>query len=204
MSKGIFIVFEGIDGAGTTSNSKLLVEWLKKKNFPAIWTSEPTQHKIGILIKQLLREETVNPCVDALLFAADRMWHVERLIRPYLAKGYIVVSDRYIESSIAYQGAQGVDIDWILEINRGVVLPDVTILLDISPETSLSRIKDRAYIEKFEKIEFLRKAREIYLSRAKTKKYYVLNAEEDLETVQERVRRIVKNYMKKIGYSTSL
>ncbi|MCD6563825.1 MAG: dTMP kinase [Thermoproteales archaeon] len=201
MNKGIFIVFEGIDGSGTTSNSKLITAWLEKLGYPTIWTSEPTQSDIGMLIKKKLKTPTLDPHIDALLFAADRIWHIEKIIKPNLEKGYIVISDRYFESSIAYQGAQGVDIKWIQLINKNIISPDITIILDISPEKSLERIKNREIKEKFESMDFLKKVREIYLERAKIKNYYIIDAEKEINYIQEKIKNIILRYIQE-NYSS--
>ena len=200
MNKGLFIVFEGIDGSGTTSNSKLIAKWLADKGLPVIWTSEPTRSDIGLLIKQNLKKRTEDPHIDALLFAADRIWHVKKIIKPYLNKGYIVISDRFLESSIAYQGAQGVNIDWIKSINlinKLTISPDITFLLDVSPEKSLERIKDREIKERFEKIDFLRKVRKIYLTRATLNNYYIIDAEKEIDKIQEELKDIITEFLKK-------
>ena len=143
-------------------------------------------------IKKKLKTPTLDPHIDALLFAADRIWHIEKIIKPNLEKGYIVISDRYFESSIAYQGAQGVDIKWIQLINKNIISPDITIILDISPEKSLERIKNREIKEKFESVDFLKKVREIY---------FIIDAEKEIKNIKEKIKNIILRYIRE-NYSS--
>jgi len=120
MKRGLLICIEGLDKSGKTTQSRLLVESLRNKGFDAVYTTEPSNGEIGRFIRRyiLQRRERVSISVEALLFAADRIDHVEREIKPLLNDGKIVVSDRYVYSSLAYQGAAGLDVEWIKEINR--------------------------------------------------------------------------------------
>jgi len=190
--RGLFVVLEGIDGAGTTTNAKMLVEWFTSRGRRAWFTSEPTKGPVGIIIRRKLREKAFNdPVLETLLFAADRAWHLRREIVPRLKEGYMVVCDRYYESSVAYQGAQGASQEWILRVNEKFPEPDLTILLDIEPLKALQRIHNRAVIERFESASFLSKVREIYLERAREKGYEVINADRPMDKVQESVRELV-------------
>ncbi|CCC81432.1 dTMP kinase [Thermoproteus tenax] len=185
----IFIAIEGIDGSGKSTVISLLREML------GIYaTKEPSSGPIGRLIKEWsLKGGTQDPYVDALLFAADRLDHYQREIAPALAKGYIVVTERYIESSIAYQGAAGVDIGFIELVNSRVRRPDLTIILDIDPSKALERVRFRGTaLEKYEKIEFLRRVRAIYLDRAAKFGYAVLDADRGPREVAEDVARLVR------------
>ena len=113
--RGCFICVEGLDGCGKTTQTNLLVRSLRKSGYNAVYTAEPSRGKIGKFIKKycLHGEKRVSVVVEALLFAADRFEHVESEVIPTLNKGKIVVSDRYIYSSLAYQGAAGLDLKWI-------------------------------------------------------------------------------------------
>jgi len=150
---GRFIVLEGIDGAGTTTQTARLVERLRSEvpRTPVRVTREPSDGPIGSLVRQVLTGRIVIPggrapgwATMALLFAADRMDHVESEIEPFLAQGGIVVSDRYDASSLAYQsvssgrgGEQAVE--WIRELNKHALRPDLTIVLDLPSDTAAAR-----------------------------------------------------------------
>jgi len=143
--KGVFICVEGLDGCGKTTQTKLLVERLKKKGYDAIYTAEPSGGKIGSLIKEycLHGETRVSSIVEALLFAADRFEHVEKEVIPALNEGKLVVSDRYVYSSLAYQGAAGLDLEWIEKINEHAIRPHLAVFIDVEPETVIQRLKPR-------------------------------------------------------------
>jgi len=187
--KGVFIAFEGIDGAGSTTHSILLSKWLKEQGYEVLLTKEPSENEIGKLIRNLLYKK-IPPAVDALLFAADRILHLHEEIKPTLERGDIVISDRYIESSLAYQVAQGLDPKWVLEINKYAIQPDMNIILDIDPEAALKRKGGKAST-KFESVNFLKKVREIFLERAKIKNYIVIDTTGPINKVQEEIRRTV-------------
>jgi len=153
--KGIFICVEGLDGCGKTTQTKLLVERLKKKGYDAIYTAEPGRGKIGEFIKKycLHGETRVSSIVEALLFAADRFEHVEKEVIPALSEGKLVVSDRYAYSSLAYQGAAGLDLEWIGKINEHAIRPDLAIFIDVEPETVIQRLKPRRSIMEMKFVE---------------------------------------------------
>jgi dTMP kinase len=160
--KGAFIVIEGLDGCGKTTQTKLLVEKLQE-NHDAIYTAEPSQGSIGVFIRTsiLYREKRLPSAVEALLFAADRVDHVQNEVLPAMRQGKLVVSDRYLYSSLAYQGATGLSVDWIQRINEHALRPDLAIFIDVDPETVMRRLKPEKSV--MEKLETQRKVREIYL-----------------------------------------
>lgn len=161
--KGLFIAFEGIDGAGLTTHSKLVEKWLieEKGIEKVLLTKEPTEAPIGFLLRGIMSRQiniTPYPHVMALLFAADRLYHLyeepygpgsrHRGILAALREGYVVISDRYVISSMAYQGSRdvgtlavSVDMGWVREVNKFAPLPDVVVYLDVPPEVSASRIR---------------------------------------------------------------
>ena len=192
LPRGIFIALEGIDGSGTSTHASLLTKWLGKKNIPVLRTHEPTDAPIGKLIRIILRDETIPPATDALLFAADRVEHTIQRIEPALKKGIVVISDRYMESSIAYQSSSNLSIEWIETINQFATRPDLTILLDVSPTISLKRKRRRKPQDKFESIQFLTKVREIFLQRAKEQNFTVINAEGPISEVQKQIQTSVE------------
>jgi dTMP kinase len=148
---GRFVVLEGIDGAGTTTHVGRLAERLRTMRVAVRATREPSDGPVGTLVRQVLTGRVVVPggrapgwATMALLFAADRMDHVESEIEPFIAEGGVMLSDRYDASSLAYQSvSSGADskeaVEWIRSLNRYVRRPDLTIVLDVSPETASER-----------------------------------------------------------------
>ncbi|MBS7646805.1 MAG: dTMP kinase [Candidatus Bathyarchaeia archaeon] len=161
--QGFFICIEGLDGCGKTTQTKILVKRLRRIGYDAVYTAEPSRGKIGNFIKRycLHGEKRMSSIVEALLFAADRYEHVENEIVPALKNGKIVVSDRYVYSSLAYQGAAGLSLDWIRKINQHVVVPNLAIYIDVEPETVVRRLKPKKSV--MENLETQRKVREVYM-----------------------------------------
>ncbi|ADV64999.1 dTMP kinase [Desulfurococcus mucosus] len=161
--KGYFIVLEGLDGAGKTTVAHRLVEELESRGFPAIYTYEPTDSEIVKAVKSIY-SDLRDAYIDALAFALDRLIHVKSLVKPFIEKGVTVVSDRYFYSSVAYQSASGAPFDWILEVNKYALKPDVAIYLDVDPEEGLSRkTTSTSRFPEYEKKEFLHRVREAYV-----------------------------------------
>ncbi|HDM36246.1 MAG TPA: dTMP kinase [Candidatus Syntrophoarchaeum butanivorans] len=156
----MLIVFEGTDGSGLTTQSRLITEWLREKGYRVHLTKEPTTGVIGRLIREILRKKVrVTPQTLALLFAADRAEHT-REIREWTEKGEIVISDRYRLSSFAYQSLK-LDLDWIVAINAHSIAPDLTFVLETPAEVSLERIKRRnSENELFEDVDKLKRISE--------------------------------------------
>jgi dTMP kinase len=192
MQKPIFIVLEGGDAAGTTTHSRLLKGFLESQGFKVYLTQEPSQSKIGKLVREYLKNKDIPPSTDALLFAADRNLHYNNEIKKKLEEGFIVISDRYIESSIVYQSVQSpeISIEWVKEINKFVGWPDITIILDIDPKIALAR-KENQDLEKFEETLFLDKVRNLYLQRAKQENYFVISSDDIIEIVQENIQKLI-------------
>ena len=144
ISKPRFIALEGIDGAGTTTQSRLLVDWLRSLGRPVHLTREPSDGPIGLLIREVLRGDhgEFDPSAIALLFAADRLDHLSREIRPALARGRDVVSDRYVLSSLAYQGLDG-NLPWVETLNARAEPAALTIVLDVPVDVCLARLEQR-------------------------------------------------------------
>ncbi len=194
----MLIAIEGIDGSGKGVQSKLLQRWLKEKGYDTVITKEPTDGAIGKVLRDALRAGDLDPKTEALLFAADRADHAKWIIER-LEEGKLIVSERYIHSSLAYQGASGVSMEWVKELNRFAPLPDLVILLDISPAEGLKRIGSGNSLrssmrekEHFERREFLTKVRAIYLDLAKEHKNMErIDASGSIEDVQTAIRRKV-------------
>lgn len=195
--KSFFIVLDGVDGSGSTTHSHLLKGFLESKGFNVHLTQEPSQSKIGTVLREFLKNKEIPPTTDALLFAADRDLHYHNEIKKKLEEGHIVISDRYLESSIIYQSIQSdkISVDWIKEINKFIELPDITIILDIDPKVGLARKEDED-LEKFEDTSFLDKVRDLYLTRANQEGYYVVSSDDIIEFVQEKIQKIIIEKLK--------
>jgi dTMP kinase len=160
--KGVFICIEGLDGCGKTTQAKLLAKKLRK-SYNAVYTAEPSRGKIGTFIRKrcLYGEKRLSTVVEALLFAADRVEHVENEVLPALREGRLVISDRYVYSSLAYQGAAGLSIEWIEQINIHALKPDLAVFIDVNPKTVMQRLKPERSV--MENIETQQKVRDVYL-----------------------------------------
>ncbi|WP_418791294.1 dTMP kinase [Phosphitispora sp. TUW77] len=210
--KGIFITFEGPDGAGKTTQIKMLGQALEKMDKIVIYTREPG----GTSISEEIRSLLLNPCnkemvdrTEALLYAAARAQHVEEIIRPAIRKGYIVLCDRFTDSTIAYQGfGRGIDIDFLRELNEMAVagvFPDLTLIFDLAPDVGIGRINEKRVgqagegkdrIEQ-ENMDFHAKVRcgfrEVALSEPQRCK--VIDAGRDKETIHSEVIQLVKEVL---------
>lgn len=191
---GFFIAIEGIDGSGKTTHSKKLARWLNKHGVKSIYTREPTNGDIGRILKRMARKKNVDPRVEALLFAADRLEHLNKVIQPYVKKGYVVISDRYVYSSLAYQTVTTSDPEWVKEINKFAYKPDLTILLDLEPRIGLSRVRRNR--TRFEEESFLEKVRQEYLRLAGKDELKIIDASKSIEEVFEKIVREVEEHLK--------
>ena len=197
MKRGFLIVIEGIDGAGKTTHARKLVRWLRKNGIRTRYTFEPTRGAIGRILEKMASKRKVDVRVEALLFAADRIDHLNKIIKPLLEKGFIIISDRYVHSSIAYQSVTVGDQGWVEELNKFAEKPDLVILLDVDPETGLKRIKRKR--ARFERIEILKKVREKYLELAEREGFKVINANRGVEEVFEDVKSSVEKFLEDKG-----
>ena len=193
--RGVFIVFEGIDGSGKSTHIKALTNELRSQGQSVLTTSEPSKDRIGNFIRRYAErnDRRLTPETEALLFAADRFEHVMTVIEPALRRGRTVISDRYIHSSIAYQGAGGLDLDWIREMNRFSPKPDLGILLDILPEFSLQRVDRRKTV--FEVSDYLRKVRAIYLQMVEEGELVRIDADKPRKAVQMEILSLVQELL---------
>ena len=190
MSRGKLIAIEGIDKSGKTTLANLLAEKLSSTGLRVTVTYAPWPPKITDVINEAT-SSGVDGEVETLLFAADRLLHIRRLIQPALEKGEWVITDRYVYSSIAYQPARGADRRWVEEVNRYAVKPDLTILLDIDPSLSLRR-KGHKRLQGLERIEYLESIRKTYLELAKEYGFLVLDATANTENLAEHVITFLK------------
>lgn len=191
---GLFIVIEGLDGAGSSTQVEKLTEYLKQRDYKVLMTKEPTNNIIGGLIRGQLTKDwhTDQDCLQ-LLFAADRAHHLEREILPALKNGYVVISDRYLFSTIAY-GALDTDYEWLKKINERFRLPDLYLIVDTIPETCVERMKKSRYqLELFEGLEKLKKVRENFLRLSKEyKDIHVLDGNRLSDDIFDEIKLILK------------
>lgn len=195
--RGKFVCVEGLDGSGKSTQIRLLAGWLRRMGREVVVTEEPTGGPIGRILKLALRGTLKLPvAAEALLFAADRLQHVEQVIAPAVGSGKIVVSDRYTASSLAYQSARGLPLRWVMKINEMAPEPDLTILIDVPAEVSAQRINRSRRLDEFERnLELQRKVRQAYLDIVKVCKMKVIDGNRPIEKVQEDIRRWVKKLL---------
>ncbi len=203
---GFFVVLDGIDGCGKSLHSRLLNEELLAAGYRTFRTMEPSNGVIGRFIRHsLLRSQKTDPEIEALLFAADRFDHLHYEILPSLKRGRVVVSDRYFHSSLAYQGAQGVDLDWIRELNSFAIKPDLSIYLDLPPDIGLQRKRGPSSV--LEKFELQKKVREAFLQLASSGEMILVDANGPINDVKQRILSITLNALRdereKAAYSDS-
>jgi dTMP kinase len=183
----MYICLEGIDGSGKTTQIELIVKWLDKCGLEVLRVFEPTDSPAGRLIRELLQNP--NATNDnfqktlALLFAADRVMLMEKIKEEEKA-GRIVLSDRCFYSSMVYQNGT----DWIAEINKFAKKPDIVLLMDIDPETAISRCEGK---DSFEDMKFLSKIRKRYLELADKEDFIVINANNGLNKVHDDIKRVI-------------
>jgi dTMP kinase len=201
---GLLIAFEGGEGSGKTTQARLVAIWLRELGYDVEKTHEPGATKIGMRLRALLLDTShtgMSPRAEALMYAADRAEHVASVIAPALARGAIVITDRYVDSSLAYQGAgRDLPVDEIARFNRwatGGRIPDLTILLDMDPMAGLSRRARSADRLEAEPADFHLRVRGgfLALARAEPARYLVLDADrppaEITRDIQERIRELL-------------
>lgn len=208
--KGRFIVLEGIDGAGTTTQLRLTVEWLEKRGELVHATREPTDGPIGLLLRQILRGRLVSSpggdagktmpfdaAATALLFAADRLDHLHNEILPALENGRHVICDRYVLSSLAYQSLE-TDLKFVRTINEKAIAPDLTIFLRVRPEIAMDRIETtRTQKESFERLPLQKRIAAAYekvLEGSKEGEVAIVDGEENVTAVTTKVRAALERF----------
>jgi dTMP kinase len=195
----MFVTFEGLDGSGKSTQAELLADWLRSQGRTVLTTREPGGTPVGEAVRDLvLHGDELSPWTEAALFAAARAEHVELAIRPALERGEDVVCDRYLDSSVAYQGiARGLGESRVLELNltvTGGLLPDRTFLVLVDPEEARRRGgEDRDRIER-ETEEFMRRADEAFRSLAASypARIVALDGDRAAEEIAEEVREHVR------------
>lgn len=209
--RGKFITFEGIDGSGKSTQLEILANELRVSGFDVITTQEPGGTALGHRLRKVFleTEERVTPIAELLLFAADRAQHVEFLIKPSIAAGKIVVSDRYADATVAYQGAgRGFDhaiINQITELATGGLKPDLTLFFDVSVETAVSRTHRRSAEGEqknrmdSESVEFYERVRAAYLQTAESEpnRFIIIDGSGAIDDVKAKTLEIVTNFLYK-------
>jgi dTMP kinase len=193
---GKFVVLEGLDGSGQSTQVKFLGDFLKEKGQAVVLTKEPTlSSQAGQKIRKVLDEKIkIEPAQLQKLFAQDRKEHLKNLIEPALKQEKIVISDRYFFSSFAF-GALDLDLEWLIKLNNDFILPDMTFFLDVKPEICLARIEKRGEeIKLFEKKEKLAKVWQNYkLILNRFENTYIINGEKSIEEVFKQIKEKVIN-----------
>ncbi|MFI7690394.1 dTMP kinase [Nonomuraea sp. NPDC049655] len=201
---GLFMAFEGGEGSGKTTQSRLIAIWLRDQGYDVVQTREPGSTKIGMRLRAILldaAERGLSARSEALLYAADRAEHVEKVIRPALYRGSLVISDRYVDSSLAYQGAgRALDPEDVSKINAwatGGLVPHLTVLIDTPPEVGLTRLGGAADRIESEPLEFHQRVRKEFraLAAADPGRYLVVDGTMPPEVltrqIQDRIREIL-------------
>lgn len=194
MGRGLFISFEGVDGTGKTTQAPLLAAHLREEGYEVVLTHEPGGTPISEGIRGVLLStdhSRMSPVTELLLYNAARVQHLEEKIIPALSEGKIVITDRFTDSTIAYQGyGRGIDFDLILSLDRIAtkgIRPDITILLDLDVETGLGRNKMVNKVDRIEleKIDFHRRVREGFraLASAEPERFVVVDAAQPVDAV---------------------
>lgn len=196
MAEGVFVVFEGGEGAGKSTQSEVLATWLGDRGRSVTRTREPGGTPAAEAIRAVLLDVSntgLDDRAEALLFAAARGDHAARVIRPALERGDIVVCDRYLDSSVAYQGGgRDLGLDAVRELSlwatRGLV-PDLTVLLDVDPAVGLARVERPDRLEA-EPLEWHARVRQAFLDLAagESERYLVLNGHDEVEQIADAVR----------------
>ncbi|MFF0308737.1 dTMP kinase [Streptosporangium sp. NPDC004379] len=202
--RGMFVAFEGGEGSGKTTQSRLLAIWLRDQGYDVVQTREPGSTKVGMRLRAILLDavhQGLSARSEALLYAADRAEHVEKVIRPALYRGSMVVCDRYVDSSLAYQGAgrslKQEDVARVNEWATGGLVPDLTVLIDTPPSIGLTRLGGAADRIESEPLEFHERVRREFraLAAAHPDRYLVVDGTLDQrmisEIVHDRVREIL-------------
>lgn len=197
--KGILITIEGIDGVGKTTHVKMLAKYLRGKGYEVEQLREPTDGFWGKKIKNLTkRGRNVKPEEECQWFIKDRMEDVKNNINPALKNAKIVIMDRYYYSTMAYQGALGLDVNKIRKENEKFApKPDLVIILDVPPEVGLARITNnrKEKLNYFETLDYQNKVRELFLTMRSQDNVKILDGNRSAEEVQEEIRKLVKKLL---------
>ncbi|MFQ6037337.1 MAG: dTMP kinase [Candidatus Aminicenantales bacterium] len=204
LKRGVLIVLEGIDGSGKSTQARRLVQHLREKGYETVSFQEPSRSRWGLEIKRKARHPgSLSPEEELDLFLKDRRENVEKNLKPALAAGYVVILDRYYFSTMAYQGARGIDPEKIRRLNEAfAVKPDLVFILDVDPKEGLARIENQRKVREwlFEKEDYLGKAREIF-RRLEGEGIIHIDARRPEEEVFEEIASDVLDYLQTLPVS---
>lgn len=191
LKKGILFVFEGIDGAGKTTQASALMERLKKRGFKVVFFREPSEGKWGRLIKEkAAQENSITPEEELALFQKDRKENVRLNLKPAMKNKKVILLDRYYFSTMAYQGAKGIDTEYILSLNQKIAVePDLVFIFDIDAQKGLNRIRNRKNLDLlFEREDYLIRVGKIFnMIRGKNIRHI------DAQLPQEEITDLIEN-----------
>ena len=201
--QGKFITLEGIEGSGKSTNLETVKSILDQYKIDYVLTREPGGGPLGPHLRKLLldKDQSISPSVEMLLMMADRKDHVDNLINPNLDKGIWIISDRYLDSTIAYQGGgRQLDINLITSLSASLKLPtpDFTLLFDLPVDVALERAKERSELDRFERepLDFHSRIRESYLELASTNnRIKTIDSSKDFETVSIQVENYLNEFL---------
>ncbi|MDD5260105.1 MAG: dTMP kinase [bacterium] len=204
---GIFITLEGPDGSGKSTQALLLIKFLKKSGYQVLHTREPGGDRVAESIRRLLLSpyNKITPETELFLYWASRSQHVQQVINPALARGVIVICERFNDATLAYQGyGRGVDLKLIKKMNQlasGGLIPDLTFLLDIAPERGLKKVLEAKGVKdrfELEKLSFHKRVRKGYLELANQEPQRIkkISGSGTIEHIQQQIRCIIN---KKLG-----
>lgn len=199
MTKGKFITFEGIDGAGKSTHVEGIASWLRAQGKTVITTREPGGTPLGERLRELLLHESMHLETEALLMFASRREHIAQLIAPALERGDWVISDRFTDASFAYQGGgRKLSLDKLRALEQWVhadLQPDLTLLFDVPLEVARQRLDKSRTLDKFEqeKQDFFAGVREVYLQRARQfpNRIHVIDSTQAIEAVNRQLEQLV-------------
>ena len=204
MEKGLFITFEGCEGSGKTTVSKYLYNRLKEEGYDVIYSREPGGVDIAEQIRSVIlnvRNTAMDSRTEALLYAASRRQHLAEIVLPALKAGKIVLCDRFVDSSLVYQGyARGIGIDKVWELNQFAIddcMPDLTLYYDVDVETGLSRVRSRGEMNRLdsENVEFHKSVRKAYqmIAEKYPERIVTIDSDRPLREVEEESYTLLKN-----------
>lgn len=200
--KGKLIVIEGIDGSGKSTCAKNLAEKLNSINIKTIYTFEPTHSHYGAKLREGMLSEDLDAEEELLLFVKDRKEHIEYMIKPALEEGYFIILDRYFYSSIAYQGAKGIDINRIINMHKDFIIkPDIVFIFHLPIDIALNRIiYKRGIADRFENETYLKKVDKIFHSFNEPFIYHI-DTNKDIKIINDELFNILEKSRMLAPYS---
>ena len=200
--KGKLIVIEGIDGSGKSTCAKNLAEKLNSINIKTIYTFEPTHSHYGAKLRDGMLSEDLDAEEELLLFVKDRKEHIEYMIKPALEEGYFIILDRYFYSSIAYQGAKGIDINRIINMHKDFIIkPDIVFIFHLPIDIALNRIiSKRGIADRFENETYLKKVDKIFYSFNEPFIYHI-DTDKDIKIINDELFNILEKSKMLVPYS---